>query len=105
MTPQQKLFLVGAAGAVSVEVVRWYLLVSNRMRSSFSNSKKNPFPQPQIPWYGWLFYFVLTLAMALMGGGLAILYKPQMLLGAFHIGVSTSIIILSAAHKLPKVKL
>lgn len=101
MTPYQKLFLVGAAGAFAVEIVRWYLLVSSILHRQYSKNP-SPIPTPTIPGYMWLAFGGLTIAMAGLGGVLAILYKPQMLLGAFHVGASAPLILLQFARKAPR---
>jgi hypothetical protein len=80
LTSGLQVFLVGLSGGIVLEVLHWYNLRRDEHLPAYVKS---------------VFYWVITIIMALIGGGLALLYfgsKGDGIL-TFHIGLSTPLIL------------
>jgi hypothetical protein len=80
LTSSLQIFLVGLAGGAVLELLHWY------------NIRRDP----QLPAYaGSPFYWIITILMAVVGGGLALLYFGSQAdaIVTFHVGLSTPLIL------------
>jgi hypothetical protein len=80
LTSSLQIFLVGLAGGAVLELVHWY------------NIRRDP----QIPVYARSpLYWIITVLMAFVGGGLALLYFGSQAdaIVTFHVGLSAPLIL------------
>ena len=79
---QWTIFLWGAAGALAPEVIRLYTIARNGQRFTWS----------------W-FYIIASFFFAALGGAVALLLPAENMRSAFYTGVSTPVLITTAAKK------
>lgn len=80
LTSALQVFFTGFLGGVVLEVVHWYNIVKSGDWPAYGNSP---------------LYWIITLIMALVGGGLAVIYFGSRADGlvAFHVGLSAPLIL------------
>ena len=80
-------FLVGAAGGIARELLHWYALRRDERLPAYAASPV---------------YWIITLAMVVFGGGIAVLYFGSRADGvvAFHVGASAPLLLQKLASTL-----
>ena len=80
LTSMLEVFLAGFGGGMVIEVVHWYAIRKDGNWPTYANS---------------VGYWLLSFVMAVLGGGLAILYFGGRAEGlvAFHVGISAPLIL------------